>query len=253
MSEMTKKKIVAASRLLDRPGVKCPGCETGTVTRIICEVIEELGLSEDEIIAIDGIGCAHTSGFEMNVDCSIAAHGRAPAAATGVKRVRPEALVFTCQGDGDLVAIGLGTFMHAMIRGEKITTFMYNNLCFSNTGGQMSPTTLSGMHTSTTPYGRAVPQTGYPLHTAEMAATVRGVAYSARVSVHTPANFQRAKQAVKTAFRKQIDGIGYSLVEFLVVCPPNWGLSPLKCLDFIEEKVIPEYPLGEFKNVDEIV
>jgi len=215
-------------------------------------VIEELGIA-GRAIGLAGVGCSFGSKpMHIDVDFCACPHGRAPAMATAMKRVHPEAIVFTCQGDGDLGAIGLGCFMNALLRGEKLTTIFLNNAGYGQTGGQMAPTTLLGMRTSTTPAGRDPTQTGYPLHGAELAATMKGTAYSARVSVHTPATYRRAKRAVATAFQKQIDGIGYGFVEFLSACPANWALTPLECLTFIEEKMIAEYPLGEFKNVDRI-
>ncbi len=253
MTQMTKEKIVTRPRLRTmHPSTYCPGCHYGIITRIICEVIEQLGI-EGRAIGLAGVGCSFGSKpMHIDVDFCACPHGRAPAMATAIKRIHPEAVIFTCQGDGDLGAIGLGCFMNALLRGEKLTTIFLNNAGYGQTGGQMAPTTLLGMRTTTTPEGRDPALTGYPLHGAELAATMRGVAYSARVSVHTPANFQRAKRAVRTAFQKQIDGIGYGFVEFLSACTANWALPALECLTFIQEKMIAEYPLGEFKNVDKI-
>ena len=253
MTKITKEKIVTTPRLRTKfPSTYCPGCHYGIITRILCEVIEELGI-EDRAIGLAGVGCSFGSKpAHIDVDFTPCPHGRAPAMATAIKCVHPDAVVFTCQGDGDLGAIGLGCFMNALVRGEKLTTIFLNNAGYGQTGGQMAPTTLLGMRTTTTPGGRDVALTGYPLHGAELAATQRGVAYSSRVSVHTPANFQRAKRAVMTAFQKQIDGTGYGFVEFLSACTANWGMPPLDCLTFIEEKMIAEYPLGEFKNVDKL-
>jgi len=157
--------------------------------------------------------------------------------------------VFTVQGDGDLGAIGLGCFMNTLLRGEKLTTIFLNNANYGLTGGQMAPTTLLGMRTTTTPDGREAQVTGYPLHCAELVASMAGVAYSARCSVHNPVNFQKAKKAVKSAFQKQIEGKGYGFVEILCACPSGWGLNPVECLKFVEERMIAEYPLGEFKNI----
>jgi len=172
--------------------------------------------------------------------------------ATALKRIHPDTIVITCQGDGDLGAIGLGCFMNALSRGEKLTTIFLNNAGYGQTGGQMAPTSLLGQITTTTPGGRDPGTSGYPLHVAELAAVMRGTAYSARVSVHTPANFQRAKKAVKLALQKQIDGIGYGFVEFLSACPPSWRMSPDECWEFIDKNMLAEYALGEFKNVDRI-
>jgi len=253
MTQIAKEKIVTRPKLrTPLPGRYCPGCHYGIITRILCEAIEELGI-EGRAIGLAGVGCSFGSKpAHIDVDFCACPHGRAPAMATAMKRVHPEAIVFTCQGDGDLGAIGLGCFMNALLRGEKLTTFFLNNAGYGQTGGQMAPTTLPGMRTTTTPEGRDPQLTGYPLHAAELAATMKGVAYSVRVSVHTPANFRRAKRAVTTAFQKQMDGIGYGFVEFISACPANWGLPPLGCLTFIEEKMLAEYPLGEFKNVDRI-
>ena len=230
----------------------CPGCHYGIINRIICEVLEELGI-EERAVGLAGVGCGF-AGFTLNLDIDMTScpHGRAPAMATAMKRIFPEMVVFTVQGDGDLGAIGLGCFMNAVLRAEKLTTIFLNNANYGTTGGQMAPTTLLGQRTTTTPGGRDPKLTGYPFHGAELAASMKGVAYAARCTVHTPTNFQQAKKAVKIAFQKQIDGIGYGFVEFLSACPPNWGLGPRECLKFISERMIAEYPLGEFKNVDSI-
>ena len=176
-----------------------------------------------------------------------AAHGRAPAIATGCKRVRPELAVFTYQGDGDLAAIGTAEVVHAAARGELITTIFVNNAVYGMTGGQMAPTTLLGQKTTTSPYGRDPKQAGYPIRISELLATVNGAAYIARVSVHTPKNILQAKKAMKKAFETQMAGLGYSLVEILSQCPTIWRLTPKESLDWVEKKMIPYYPLGEFK------
>jgi 2-oxoglutarate ferredoxin oxidoreductase subunit beta len=228
----------------------CPGCHYGVIVRLICEVLEELGI-EGRAVGLAGVGCSFGPiPVAIDIDFTACPHGRAPAMATAIKRIHPEAVVFTVQGDGDLGAIGLGCFMNALLRGEKLTTIFLNNACYGTTGGQMAPTTILGMRTTTTPEGRDPRTTGYPLHAAELVATMKGVAYSARCTVHTPGNFRRAKKAVKTAFQKQMDGIGYGFVEFLSACPTNWRLSPPDCLKFISEKMITEYPPAEFKNID---
>ena len=230
----------------------CPGCHYGIITRLLCEVLEELGI-DGKAIGLAGVGCSF-GGMPLSIDVDFTAcpHGRAPAMATAIKRIYPEAVVFTVQGDGDLGAIGLGCFMNALLRGEKLTTIFMNNACYGTTGGQMAPTTPWGMRTTTTTEGRDPKLTGFPLHAAELVANMKGVAYSARCTVHSPGNYQRAKKAVKTAFQKQMDGIGYGFVEFLSACPPNWRLSPQDCLEFISGKMMAEFPLGEFKNVDVI-
>jgi len=173
--------------------------------------------------------------------------------ATALKRIHPDTVLITCQGDGDLGAIGLGCFMNALSRGEKLTTIFLNNAGYGMTGGQMAPTTLLGQVTTTSPGGRDPEIAGYPIHVAELAAVMKGTAYSARVTVHTPANYQKAKKAIKLALQKQIEGIGYGFVEFLSACPASWRMTPSECLEFIDEKMLAEYPLGEFKNVDRIV
>lgn len=247
------KKITGRPKLRTIfPGMYCPGCHYGIIARLLCEVMEELGI-EGKAIGLAGVGCSFGGmPLTIDIDWTSCPHGRAPTMATAIKRIHPDATVFTVQGDGDLGAIGLGSFMNALVRGENLTTVFLNNAVYGTTGGQMAPTTLLGMKTTTTPMGRELKTTGYPLHIPELAATMKGVSYSARCTVHTPANFQKARKALKTAFQKQIDGIGYSLVEFVSACPPGWGLNPLDCLDFISEKMLEEYPLGEFKNVDSI-
>jgi 2-oxoglutarate ferredoxin oxidoreductase subunit beta len=231
-------------------GMYCPGCHYGIITRVICEVIEELGVA-GKAIGLAGVGCSFGGApMTIDIDWTSCPHGRAPAMATAIKRIYPDAMVLTVQGDGDLGAIGLGCFMNALVRGENLTTIFLNNAVYGTTGGQMAPTTLLGMKTTTTPLGRDIQTNGYPLHVPELAATMRGVAYAARCTVHTPANFQKAKKSLKTAIQKQMDGIGYGIVEFVSACPPGWGLKPLECLDYISERMLEEYPLGEFKNVD---
>jgi 2-oxoglutarate ferredoxin oxidoreductase subunit beta len=215
---------------------------------LLCEVIEELDI-EGRAIGITGGGCTSRWVRYIDVDMVGGIHGPGPAIATAIKRIHPEAVVFAIQGDGEQGAIGLGYFISTVLRAEKLTIISMNNACFGTTGGQMAPTTLLGMRTSTTISGRDPAVTGFPLHAPELAATMKGTAYSVRVSVHTPVNRQRAKAALKSAFQKQIEGLGLSLIEFISACPPNWQLSPTECLKFIEEKMLAEYPLGEFKNV----
>ena len=250
---MLKEKIVGTPRLrTDAPNTYCAGCHYGIITRLLCEVIEELGI-EGRAIGLAGVGCSFLSKpSHIGVDFVSCPHGRAPAMATAIKRIHPEAVVFTTQGDGDLGAIGLGTFMHSLLRGEKLTTVFLNNAGYGQTGGQMAPTTLLGMRTTTTSEGRRRETSGFPLHVAELAASMKGVAYSARCTVHKPANYTRAKRCLRLAFLKQIEGIGYGFIEFLSACPSTWGMTPLESLRFIEERMIAEYPLGEFKNVDTI-
>ncbi len=252
-----KDKSSDVKKVTGRPGLRlqslgmyCPGCHYGIITRVICEVIEELGVA-GKAIGLAGVGCSFGGApMTIDIDWTSCPHGRAPAMATAIKRIYPDAMVLTVQGDGDLGAIGLGCFMNALVRGENLTTVFLNNAVYGTTGGQMAPTTLLGMKTTTTPLGRDIKTNGYPLHVPELAATMRGVAYAARCTVHTPANFQRAKKSLKTAIQKQMDGIGYGIVEFVSACPPGWGLKPLECLDYISERMLEEYPLGEFKNLD---
>ncbi len=229
------------------PIPSCPGCQEPVATRLILEVLEELGL-EDRAIMVVGVGCSCILPLSINIDYIMCAHGRPPDGATGMKRVfKDEALVFTLQGDGDCIAIGAGPLVNAAIRGEKFTIIMLNNATYGTTGGQMAPTTIMGQRTTTTPQGRS-PVEGYPVHVPEMLTSFEGVAYTARGAVNTPANYQRTRRYVRTAFQKQLDGAGLSFVEILAACPPDWHMTPLESLDWIEDKLIPEYPLGEFKT-----
>ena len=232
--------------------IGCPGCQQQVVSRLIAEVFEELGI-DGKTIGTMGAGC--NGGimclFGMS-DILEGAHGRPPDMASAIKRLSPDNIVFTVQGDGDCVAIGAGPFIGAMTRSEKITIIMVNNANYGTTGGQMAPTSLTGQVTTTTPNGRDGAIEGYPVHTAELAATFKGVAYSARGAVNTPTNYQHTRKYIKAAFQKQIDRVGLGFVEVLSACPPNWHLSPVDSLKWIEEKMIPEFPLGEFKNVDKI-
>ena len=249
----TKKLICTVPELIknEAPQSHCPGCHYGTIYRVIAESLEELGLGGQAVIVV-GIGCSTRATRLFDVDMVISPHGRPPAVATGIKRLVPDAAVLTLQGDGDLLAIGAGQFINTMMRAEKITTVFLNNAGYGMTGGQMGPTTPVGMRTTTTTSGRDPAFMGFPVHAAEMAAGMQGTAYSARCSVHTPANQRRAKKALKTALQKQMDGIGYGIVEFLSACPVNWAMSVTDCLRFIETVLVKEFPLGEFKNVDSI-
>ncbi len=232
--------------LTEKPFHYCPGCTHGIIHRIVAQVIDELGVRENTV-GVCPVGCAVFAYEYFNVDMIEAAHGRAPAVATGVKRSLPDRVVFTYQGDGDLAAIGTAETIHAAARGEKITAIFVNNAIYGMTGGQMAPTTLLGQKTTTTPFGRDKERNGLPLRVAEMLSTVDGAAYVARVSVHNPGNAVKAKQAVKKAFECQIRGDGFSIVEVLSTCPTNWGLSPVEALKWLEENMLPHYPLGEFK------
>lgn len=229
----------------------CPGCTHGVINRLIAEVLEELDLREITI-GVASVGC---SVFEYNyLDCDFvqAPHGRAPAMATGIKRVHPDKFVFTYQGDGDLASIGTAEIIHAAARGENISVIFVNNGVYGMTGGQMAPTTLPGMKTTSSPSGRDVQVMGFPLRMSEMLATASGASYIVRRSVHDPGHINQTKKAIKTAFEVQRHGLGFSLVEILSSCPVNWNLTPHDALDYIEHKMIPYFPLGDYKITDEI-
>jgi 2-oxoglutarate ferredoxin oxidoreductase subunit beta len=229
----------------------CPGCLHGVIHRVVAEVIDELDVRE-RTIGIAPVGCSVLAYNYFNVDFAEAAHGRAPAMATGIKRVRPETIVFTYQGDGDLAAIGTGEVVHAATRGENVTTVFVNNAVYGMTGGQMAPTTLPGQITSSTPDGRDVRLAGYPIRVAELISTLTGAAYVVRRAANNPANLSKLKRAIRTAFKVQMAGLGYSLVEVISNCPTNWGLSPKESLRWIEETMLPYYPLGDYKVIDAV-
>lgn len=234
--------------LSDFPFHYCPGCTHGITHRLICEVMDELGIEGDSII-IAPVGCAVTSYNYFKCDVQQAAHGRAPAVATGIKRVHPDKIVATYQGDGDLAAIGTAETVHVATRGENITTIFINNTIYGMTGGQMAPTSLPGQVTQTTPYGRDPATHGYPVKICEMLSQLDGPAYIARVSVDSVKNIKEAKKSIKKAFQNQIDKKGFSLVEVLSTCPTNWGLSPVEAMEHVREKMIPYYPLGVYKDI----
>jgi 2-oxoglutarate ferredoxin oxidoreductase subunit beta len=213
-------------------------------------VIDELGIRE-KTVAVAPVGCAVLLYDYFDLDSYEAAHGRAPAIATGCKRVHPDLVVFTYQGDGDLAAIGTAEAVHAAARGEKITTIFINNANYGMTAGQMAPTTLIGQKTTTTPEGRTADRAGYPIRVCEMLATLQGVVYAARVSVSSPKNVIQAKRAIKKAFQAQIRGLGYSIVEVLSQCPTNWHMTPVESVKWVDEKLAAYYPLGEFKSSTE--
>jgi 2-oxoglutarate ferredoxin oxidoreductase subunit beta len=221
----------------------CPGCGHGVIHRIICEVVDELGIRE-KVIAIAPVGCAVIAYDYWNFDTTEAAHGRPPAVATGIKRMRPGNIVFTYQGDGDLAAIGTAEIVHAANRGENITVFFVNNGTYGMTGGQMAPTTLLRQKTTTTPLGRDASVTGFPLKILEMLSVLPGVVYLERTSTHSPKDIMKTKEAVKKAFLKQIEKKGFSMVEILSVCPTYWKMSPVEAVKFIEKEVAAHYPLG---------
>jgi 2-oxoglutarate ferredoxin oxidoreductase subunit beta len=227
----------------------CPGCSHGIVHRLVAEVLDELGITE-RTIGVAPVGCSVFAYNYFECDMIQAAHGRAPAVATGAKRANPDNIVFTYQGDGDLAAIGTAETVHAATRGENITIIFINNAIYGMTGGQMAPTTLPGQVTQTTPYGRDPKVAGYPVRVCEMLSTLTGTAYCERVSVDTVKNINTAKRAIKKAFQNQIDGKGFSLVEVLATCPTNWGLSPVRALDWLRENMMPYYPPGVYKDID---
>jgi len=229
----------------------CPGCGHGIVQRLIAEVVDELHIRE-RAVCVASVGCTVTSYHYFNFDGLESAHGRAPAVATAIKRCRPHLIPFTLQGDGDLAAIGTAEIVHTCARGENITIFFLNNATFAMTGGQMAPTTLIGMYSTSTPGGRNPSLDGYPIRVCEMLSTLDGPAYIARVSVHSPATVRKTKRAIELAFRTQLAGLGLSLVEILSPCPVNWKLEPVKALDWHVEHMLPQYPLGEFKVIDAV-
>ncbi len=224
----------------------CPGCSHGTVHKLVAEVIEELGL-EGNTIAVSPVGCSVFAYNYIDVDWVESAHGRACAVATAAKRLNPDKMVFTYQGDGDLAAIGTAETIHAAARGENIVTIFINNAIYGMTGGQMSPTTLLGMKTSTSPYGRDAALNGFPYKVAEMLAHLDGATYLTRQSVHTPANVRKCKKAIRKAFENAMTGNGYSMVEVVATCNSGWKLSPTEANRWMEENLLPAYPLGDIK------
>lgn len=236
--------------LLDVPTHYCPGCTHGIIHRLIAEVIDELGIL-DTTIGVAPVGCSVLAYNYFACDMFEAAHGRAPAVATGIKRSNPDKIVFTYQGDGDLAAIGTAEIVHAATRGEKITGIFVNNCIYGMTGGQMAPTTLPGQVTETSPYGRNVELAGYPIRVSEMISTLTGAYYVERVSVDSVPNVIKAKKAIKKAFKYQLEGKGFSLIEVLSICPTNWGLSPQESMKWLRDNMIPYYPLGLKKDKEE--
>ena len=225
----------------------CPGCMHSIVVRLVAEVIEEFGIV-DRTILFPGVGCDANGAFGyLDLDNIVSAHGRACAVASAYKRCNPDNVAITYQGDGDLAAIGFAESMHAANRGDNITVIFVNNVQYGMTGGQMAPTTLEGMKTTTTPYGRNPETEGYPMHVCEMMNLLKRPSYIARGTCTDPKNVLKTKEYIRKALTNQLDGKGFSIVEILSACPSNWGLSPLKCIDFINDKMIPEFPLGEFR------
>ena len=237
--------------LNDMPTHYCPGCTHGIIHRIVAEVMEELDVL-NKAIGVAPVGCSVLAYDYFNTDMHQAAHGRAPAVATGIKRVHPDNFVFTYQGDGDLASIGTAEIIHAAHRGEKISTIFVNNAIYGMTGGQMAPTTLIGQKTTTSPYGRDEAATGKPIKMSELLATIDGAAFVERVAVNTPGNVRKAKRAIKAAFKVQLEGKGFGIVEVLSTCPTNWGLTPVEALKWLKEDMISYYPLGNFRKPEEV-
>ena len=233
--------------LTDNPLHYCPGCTHGIIHRLVAEALEELGVT-DKTVGIASVGCSVFSYNYFNCDMIQAAHGRAPAVATGAKRANPDNVVFTYQGDGDLAAIGTAETVHSAARGENITVIFVNNAIYGMTGGQMAPTTLPNQVTQTSPYGRDVTVVGYPVKVCEMLSQVDGATYLERVAVNNVKNIKKAKQAIKKAFQNQIEGKGFSLIEVLSTCPTNWGLTPKAALKWLDENMETYYPLGVYKD-----
>ena len=253
---MTKEDIMKPENLVyqkprllnDNPMHYCPGCSHGVVHKLIAEVIDEMGMAE-KAVGVSPVGCAVFMYNYLDIDCQEAAHGRAPALATAIKRLWPDRLVFTYQGDGDLACIGTAETIHALNRGENITIIFINNAIYGMTGGQMAPTSLPHQVTQTSPYGRDVSTAGYPIRVCELLSTLDGVALAQRVTVDTPKNVRAAKRAIKKAFQYQMDGVGYSIIEVVSTCPTNWGLTPQEAFSWMRENMLPYYPLGVFRDV----
>jgi 2-oxoglutarate ferredoxin oxidoreductase subunit beta len=252
---MTREEIIQAENLVykkpellnDVPMHYCPGCSHGVVHKLVSEVVAEMGMTE-KTIAISPVGCAVFAYKYIDVDWQEAAHGRAPALASAVKRLWPDRLVFTYQGDGDLACIGTAETIHALNRGENITIIFINNAIYGMTGGQMAPTTLLGMKTVTCPYGRDPKLHGYPLKMADIAAQLEGTCYVTRQTVHTVAAIRKAKNAIRKAFEYSMQGKGSNLVEIVSTCNTNWRMSPVKANQWMEENMVPYYPLGDLKD-----
>ncbi|HKZ43698.1 MAG TPA: thiamine pyrophosphate-dependent enzyme [Anaerolineales bacterium] len=250
---MTNEIAIAENIVYSRPksltevhNHYCPGCTHGIAHRLIAEVLDEMGI-RDKTIGVAPVGCSVFAYNYFDCDFVEAAHGRAPAMATGIKRVLPDRAVFTYQGDGDLASIGMAEIMHAAARGENISVIFINNAIYGMTGGQMAPTTLPGQKTTSSPTGRDVETAGYPIRMAEILANMDGAGYIVRRSLHDPKNIRLSKKAIRTAFETQMHGLGFSLVELLSTCPTNWGFTPVESLTWLQEHMIPVFPLGDFK------
>ena len=235
--------------LTDAPLHYCPGCTHGIIHRLVAEAIDELGV-EGKTIGVAPVGCAVMAYDYFACDMVEAAHGRAPAVATGLKRAMPENIIFTYQGDGDLASIGMAETVHAATRNENITIIFVNNAIYGMTGGQMAPTSLPGQVTQTSPYGRDTAVQGFPIKVSELLAALDGPHYIERVAVNNVKNVKNAKKAILKAFKNQVEGKGFSLIEVVSSCPTNWGMTPSKALEWVEEKMIPYYPLGVYKDKD---
>ena len=233
--------------LTDAPLHYCPGCTHGIIHRLVAEAIDSLGIAGDTI-GVASVGCSVFTYNYFNVDMVQAAHGRAPAVATGIKRTHPDQAVFTYQGDGDLASIGAAEIVHAAMRGEKFTTIFINNAIYGMTGGQMAPTSLPGQVTQTSPYGRDTNTVGFPVKVCELLSTLDGAGYIERVAVNNVKNVKAAKKAIEKAFRNQVEGKGFSLIEVVSTCPTNWGKTPEGALQWLEENMLPYYPLGVYKD-----
>ncbi len=238
--------------LTDAPLHYCPGCTHGIIHRLVAEAIDELKI-DGKTIGVAPVGCSVMAYDYFTCDMVEAAHGRAPAVATGIKRALPDNVVFTYQGDGDLASIGMAETIHAATRNENITVIFVNNAIYGMTGGQMAPTSLPGQVTQTSPYGRDVKTVGYPIRVAELLSALDAPYYIERVAVNNVKNVLAAKKAVKHAFENQINGKGFSLIEVISSCPTNWGMTPVDALKWIDEKMIPYYPLGVYKDKDKEV
>lgn len=235
--------------LTDKELSYCPGCTHGVIHRLVAESLEELGLLDDSIL-VASVGCSVLSYQFFNCDAVQAAHGRAPAVATGLKRTNPNKTVFTYQGDGDLASIGMAEIIHAAGRGENITVIFVNNAIYGMTGGQMAPTTLINQKTTTSPYGRSQMTQGMPLKMSEIIAQVPSAGYVERVSTHNPAHVRKAKMAIKKAFDRQKNNKGFSMVEVLSTCNIGWGMTPVEALKHVETSMVPYFPLGVYKEVE---
>lgn len=244
--EMEQIVYTRPQSLTDATTHYCPGCTHGVAHRLVAEVLDEMNVRE-RTIGVAAVGCSVFAYNYFNFDFVQAPHGRAPAMATGVKRVFPDRVVLTYQGDGDMISIGTAEIVHAAARGENITVIFINNANYGMTGGQMAPTTLPGQKTTSSPSGRDVETMGYPIRAAEMLSTLDGAGYIVRRSLHDPKNIRMAKKAIRTAFETQVRGLGFSMVELLSICPTNWGMPPTQALQWMEERMVPYYPLGDYK------